>query len=509
MDDGRRSRLVAVSNRLPVVLSSENGKWGTKPGSGGLITAMAPVLRDRGGLWIGWPGAAEVAGLGGLLKSASASAGYDLVPVELTGDEVRGFYYGFANEILWPLFHGLETRCNFDPAYWRDYKSANAKFAKAVAELCTEKDFVWIHDYHLALVGSELRAMGCDFKLGYFLHIPFPPPDVFFKLPWRAQLLEGLLAFDLVGFQTVRDRRNFTSCLHQLKLGGLKISGTGSVVNVEFRNRNIRAGAFPISIDFREISGKADSPEVAEKAWLFHEHFPGRQIIIGMDRLDYTKGIPERLEAFRIALRDHPELIGKITLVQVTVPSREDVPEYRELLLSIERIVGEINGEFTIPGEWVPIHYIHRSLERSEVYAYLRASEIALVTPLRDGMNLIAKEFCACDIDLSGVLILSEFAGAAAELSRGALLVNPYDVEGMADAIFRAYTMGAGERKERMRKMRDAIRKNDIFNWVDSVLGAAFAVHLADLPKVEEFIPELGIAPERRARPRGRDARPG
>lgn len=502
MIEENRSRLVAVSNRLPVVFKSENGGWTTTPGSGGLITAMAPVLKNRGGLWIGWPGAANVDGLEKLLRSASADAGYELKPVELSEDEIKGFYYGFANEILWPLFHGFETRCNFDPAYWQDYKSANQKFAKAVAATCRERDFVWIHDYHLSLVGSELRKMGCGYKLGFFLHIPFPPPDVFFKLPWRAQLLEGLLAFDLVGFQTVRDRRNFTSCLHQLKLAGLKISGTGSVVSVSFRGRNIRVGAFPISIDFAEISHRAASGEVAEKAWLFHEHFPERQIIIGMDRLDYTKGIPERLEAFRIALKTHPELQGKATLVQVTVPSREDVPEYRELRLNIERIVGEINGEFTIPGEWVPIHYIHRSLMRDEVYSYLRASDVALVTPLRDGMNLVAKEFCACDIDLSGALVLSEFAGAAAELNRGALLVNPYDVEGMAAAIYRAFKMNPAERRERMRKMREQIRKHDIFHWVNSVLEAAFAVHLADLPLVEEFIPRLDIAAERRAVPR-------
>lgn len=485
------ARLVAVSNRLPIVLKREEGKWHVEPGSGGLIAAMAPVLQDRGGLWIGWPGTDDTEGLEEALDSASAEAGYDFKPVLLAEDEVEGYYHGFANEILWPLFHGFETRCNFDPAFWQSYESANRKFASVVAEHTQEGDFIWIHDYHLMLVALELKKLRPNQRAAFFLHTPFPPPDVFFKLPWRGQILEGLLSADLVGFQTMRDRRNFTQCLLDLRFEKLRIGGRGAVATATLGERRVRVGAFPISIDYEAVSNRAASEDVAKRAWLLHEHFPNRQIMIGMDRLDYTKGIPERLEAFRTALRRYPELNGKVSMVQVTVPSREGVTEYERLRGEIERLVGDINGELTKPGDWIPVHYIHRSLERDEVYAYLRASEIAIITPLRDGMNLVAKEYCACDVDESGVLILSEFAGAAAELKNGALLVNPYDVDAMAAAIKEAFHMEADERRRRMRKMRDQIRRNDIFKWVDAVLEAAAARRLSDFPKGEELVPTV------------------
>jgi trehalose 6-phosphate synthase len=494
---GTDNRLVAVSNRLPIVLRRDAGDWRVEPGSGGLITALAPVLQDRGGLWIGWPGTEETEGLEHALDSASAQAGYDFKPVLLTEDEIEGHYYGFANEILWPLFHGFETRCNFDPAYWHHYRSSNRKFAAAIAEHSREGDFVWIHDYHLMLVARELKELRPQQRTAFFLHTPFPPPDIFFKLPWRAHILEGLLAADLVGFQTMRDRRNFTQCLQETRLSNLRLSGRGAVVKVEFRDREIRVGAFPISVDYEAISARASSKDIADGAWLFHEHFPNRRIMIGMDRLDYTKGIPERLEAFRTALRRYPYLNGKLSMVQVTVPSRGKVAEYENLRHEIERLVGDINGELTQPGDWIPVHYIHRSLARDEVYAYLRASEIALVTPLRDGMNLVAKEYCACNVDETGVLILSEFAGAAAELRNGALLVNPYDVEGMASAIHQALHMDIEERKKRMRKLREQVKRNDVFKWVDAVLEAAAARKLSDFPRGEELIPQTALGSEK------------
>jgi len=508
MAETEQGRLVVVSNRLPVVLKRQAGSWEATPGAGGLVTALTPVLKQRGGVWIGWPGVvaraskrrtdreesqtSEQERIDAALNATAAETGYILHPVMLSQEEIDGFYYGFANEILWPLFHGFETRCNFNPAYWRDYETANEKFAAAVLEHCQPTDFVWIHDYHLMLAGRELRRAEPGLRLAYFLHIPFPTPDVFFKLPWRAQILEGLLAFDLVGFQTRRDRCNFTDCLRLLRLPKLKISGRSSTVTIEFSERISRAGAFPISIDFTEISTQAGSAEVAEGAWLFHEQFPERQIILGMDRLDYTKGIPERLTAFRTALAQYPALRGKVTLVQVTVPSRENVPEYERLRAEIEQLVGEINGEYTIPG-WIPVHYLHRSFPRKQVLSMLRAAEIALVTPLRDGMNLVAKEFCACDIDQRGVLILSEFAGAASELKRGAIVVNPYDVEGTANAIHTAVHMPATERRSRMKRMREQIRQHDIYHWVDTLLGAA-ANRLVEGPaEAENLVPDIKL----------------
>jgi len=487
-------RLVVVSNRLPIALRREEGKWVVRPGTGGLVTAIAPVLRDRGGVWIGWSGATgDDAELASALGAASREAGYRLHAVPLTEDEVKGFYYGFSNEIVWPLFHGFEARCNFVPEYWRTYAEVNRRFARVVAQQSRESDYVWVHDYQLVLVAHALRAMGAERKTGFFLHIPFPPPDTFMKLPWRAQLLEALLAYDLVGFQTSASRRNFIQCLRYLRHPGLQLKGRGPHAMASLGGRRVRIGSFPISIDFRDFARRAASETVAKLSWYFHEALPERQIILGIDRLDYTKGIPERLDAYRNALARFPEMRGKVSLVQVVVPSREEVPEYQSLKARVERAIGEINGRFSCPG-WVPVQYFYRSLTREDVVAYYRAAEIALVTPLKDGMNLVAKEYCACNLEEKGVLVLSEFAGAAAELHRGAIMVNPHDTEGMAEAIRQAFAMGHEERRARMRGMRRHVRRWDIFRWADSFLEVAFSRRLKNFPPLEEYVPETSLS---------------
>jgi len=254
----------------------------------------------------------------------------------------------------------------------------------------------------------------------------------------------------------------------------------------------VRVGSFPISIDYADFANSTAAQVVSDEAWLIHQNLPERQLILGVDRLDYTKGIPHRLQAYRDALRRYPGLRGKVTLIQVVVPSRENIPKYFELKSEIERLVGEINGEFTVSG-WVPIHYIFRSLTRTELLAYYRTSEIALVTPLKDGMNLVAKEFCACSLEENCVLILSEFAGAAPQLQGGALMVNPYDVEGVADAIYRAYTMEPDEKRARMRKMRRSIQRQDIYWWVDSFLKAGTSLDLSDFPPMNDYVPTMAI----------------
>jgi len=491
--DQQVRRLVVVSNRLPVVLSQENGKWVTEPGSGGLVTALAPVLRDRGGLWIGWPGTALGPGVEEALDKASRTPGYSFVPVSLDDEEVGCYYRGFSNEVVWPLFHDLQTRCNFDPAYWKCYKDVNRKFAKVTLEHTDDDDFIWIHDYHLMLMAEELRKTGSRARLGFFLHIPFPPLDIFLKLPWRDQLLRGLLCFDLVGFQTLRDRRNFVQCLRALVGDVDTHGGRGQVCEIDTDHMGVRAGAFPISIDFRQFEEEARSREVAETAWNIHENLPERQIILGVDRMDYTKGIPERLRAFRRFLDKHPEHREKVTLVQVVVPSRRGIPEYEELKTEIERLVGEINGQFTGRAGWVPIHYIYRSLDRRELLGYYRASEVALLTPFKDGMNLVAKEYCACSLEENCVLVLSEFAGAVAEMHNGAIVVNPYDIVGMAEAIHAALEMPADERHRRMHMLRRGIRRHDIFWWVDSFLRASIEQDLGSFPVVEDYTPERTV----------------
>ena len=484
----RRDRLIVVSNRLPFAFRrDDSGRWRTQAGSGGLVTALLPVLRHRGGVWIGWSGAADEVPELGELSAVGEDAGYTLKSVMLTMEEVRNFYEGFANEIIWPLFHDMQLLCDFDPAYWRSYCEVNRKYAHAVREAGAPGDFVWVHDYHLMHVAAELRRQGADFRTGFFLHIPFPPPDIYFKLPWRMALIEALLEYDLIGFQTARDRRNFLECV-RLLVKGTEVHGRGQVVQVTAGGRKMRVGNFPISIDFNAFMKQAATPEVAARAKELHTLLPKRKLILGIDRLDYTKGIPLRLHAFQNLLTRYPQLRERVSLIQVVVPSREDIPQYRDLKIEIEQLVGKINGSYVDPGGWVPVWYVYRNLSRLDLLAYYRAADIALITPLKDGMNLVAKEYCACSIEEDCALILSEFAGAAEQLRKGALLVNPCDIEGVADAVLRAYSMDAHERRARMRGMRRSIRDQDVFWWVDCFLRAAITKDLRAFPQPEHYV---------------------
>jgi trehalose 6-phosphate synthase len=482
-------RLVVVSNRLPFTLVREGADWRIEPGSGGLVTALRPVLQNRGGRWIGWSGVVEeeLADPRAVLARSAERFGYELVPVSLTAAERDGFYHGFSNEVIWPLFHDLLSMCRFHPSYWHAYEAVNRKFAKETAAGAQPEDFIWVHDYHLMGMAGELRRLGISSRIAFFLHIPFPPLDIFLKLPWRFPILRSLLEFDLVGFQTIRDRRNFLQCA-RLLLPEASITGKGAVVRVRWEGREVRVGTFPISIDARSYSRLARRADVIEKTESLKQDEGARQIVLGIDRLDYTKGIPQKLEAFRWMLQKDPEQRGKVTLVQVAVPSREDIPGYREHRAAIEGLVGEINGQFTRSG-WVPIHYIHRSLEGPRLPAYYLAADVALVTPLKDGMNLVAKEYCATRLADDGVLVLSEFAGAAAELQTGALLVNPYDVEGVADTLRRALAMPEEEKKARMRRLRRIVRERDIYHWLDAYLRAAISRDLSEFPRAEDYLP--------------------
>ncbi len=476
-------RLLVISNRLPVAMKREEGEWKILPGSGGLVSAMAPVLRNRGGTWIGWTGAAGGEEHVELLHRYSREAGYALKPVTLTDQEVRNFYFGFSNEIIWPLFHDFQSQCNFRPEYWQSYLEVNAKFARAAAQASTKADYIWAHDYHLIHLAWMLRQQGVARRTGFFLHIPFPPVDIFLKLPWRDQIIAALMEYDLVGFQTHRDRRNFIQCVN-IFFPEAKARGRGPVISVAWGERTIHVGAFPIGIDYQDFAQEAATPAVASMSGDIHKAMLRRKIILGVDRLDYTKGIPQRLEAMRVALSTYPELFDNVCLVQVLVPSREQVPEYQGLKDEIERLVGEINGQFSRPG-YSPIHYEFRSMGRQELVAYYRAAAMALVTPLRDGMNLVAKEYCACNVERTGVLFLSEFAGAAAQLQNGAVLVNPHNIEGVAQAIHGAYHMERRECRRRMRKMQEIIKRYDIYWWVDAFLQAAFSRRLGDFPPMD------------------------
>ena len=404
-------------------------------------------------------------------------------PVFLTAQERAQFYSGFSNEIVWPLFHDLQSRCNFDPDYWDSYVRINQRFADRISKVARDQDFVWVHDYHLTRVAACLREYGLCSRLAFFQHIPFPSPDIFEKLPWREEFLNAILDFDLVGLQTVRDRKNFAVCVERFAQDATLRETDGGWV-IERANHRTRLSSFPISIDFDEFSSQAASPEVAAMSEQVRADMRGRSLLLGVDRLDYTKGLPEKLRAFQRLLSDFPKLRRKVTLLQVVVPSREDIPKYRDLKLEIERLISEINGQYT-DSSWVPIHYMYRHLDRKQLLAYYRAADVALVTPLKDGMNLVAKEYCVAQLDRSGVLVLSEFAGAAAELHSGALLVNPNDLAGVATTIREAVLMGRSARQHRMERLRHVVQQSDVHRWSGSFLKAAGVQLTPKLPNSE------------------------
>ncbi len=456
-------RLVVVSNRLPVAIYRDDNDWRIKPSPGGLVTAMAQTMVQAKGLWIGWPGCTNEAPARELLHSLEDHP-YDLEPVLLTEEQIDRFYAGLSNKSLWPLFHDLLGHFSFDGDNWLAYAEVNRLFAEAVKRRIGPDDFIWIHDYHLLFVARYLRQMGTKEELSFFLHIPFPSPDLFGRLPVHQEVLEALLEYDHLGFQTARDRRNFIQCVKFLAPKTRRTSYKRQSI-IRHEGRDIRVGYYPISIDFDEFNGLAGDSRVAEASWYLHENLQSGTMMLGLDRLDYTKGIPERFLAFERALEKYEDLAGNLSLIQIVVPSRLDVSEYQSLKIELDTLAGRINSRFSRHG-WIPIHYQFRELERVQLVGHYRACEIALITPLRDGMNLVAKEYCASQIEGRGVLVLSEFAGAARQMHRGAIIVNPYDIDSTADAIYQAYIMDDDERSRRMRILRREVKANDVHRWV-------------------------------------------
>jgi len=474
-------KLLVVSNRLPITIDRAGEKWTVSPGAGGLVTAMTPLMKQHRGLWIGWPGCGPEAPVNSLLAEYSARQDFELVPVPLTQEEVSLYYSGFSNQTIWPLFHDLLGHCSFRQEHWQSYIETNRRFARVVADHIGPDSFIWIHDYQLMLVGHFLRELGIEHHIGFFLHIPFPGLDLLRRLPWIVEIMNGLLDYDHLGFQTAHDRRNFINSARWF-IPDAKTRSRGRQSILSSRGREVRLGFYPISIDFAEFSDQARAKDVADAAWYLHENVGSRTLVLGLDRLDYTKGMPERFLAFERMLEKYPDTHGNLSLLQIVVPSRIGVKEYQTLKEEIDSLAGRINSRFTTQG-WVPIHYMYRSLDRIQLLGHYRACEIAFITPLRDGMNLVAKEYCAASIDNNGVLILSEFAGAADQLRKGALMVNPYDVEACADALYEAYTMSAEERQRRMRSLRAEVRRNDVHRWVawftgsDRPSGGPFVQH--------------------------------
>ena len=456
---GQRSQwpLLIVANTLPIRRQRERGvtRWVTAPG--GLATALTPIVRDAGGAWIGWTGAV------GRIPTTFRHEGIAMVPVPLSRQEITEYYEGFGNGTLWPLFHGAIREPAYHRPWWRAYVAVNERFAETVARHATPGGTVWVQDYHLMLVPSLLRRRRPDLRIGFFLHVPFPAEDLFARLPWRRQVIEGVLGADVVGLQTPTAARNLARLAR--RFGGADVHG-----NMVFKEgRQTVVDAYPISVDVQGIELVAGLPRVHRRVEELRRTVGrGRRVLLGVDRLDYTKGIDLRLKAYAELLTRQREFAAQTVLVQVAVPSRDRVLEYRRLQERVDAMVGRLNGEHGDVGV-EPVSYVRRNLDTEELVALYRLADVMLVTPLADGMNLVAKEYVAARTDGRGTLILSEFAGAAAEL-KSALLVNPHDVNGMADAIEQALAMPAPEERRRMRQLRGAVHTNTVQDWAASFL---------------------------------------
>ncbi len=479
---------VVVANRLPLDRVEEpDGQVSWRRSPGGLVTALQPVMQQADGAWVGWTGAA------GPAPEPFDEAGMRLVGVSLSSEEIRDYYEGFSNDTLWPLYHDVIAPPRFRRAWWDAYVRVNQRFAQAAADQAAEGAVVWVQDYQLQLVPGMLRAQRQDLRIGFFNHIPFPGYEIFAQLPWRRQIIEGLLGADLLGFQRQGDATNFLrACRRAAGLttrgalvrvprhwpgegargqagssAGRRRSGPAAAED----DRTVRAATFPISIDSAGFEAIARRPEVKARAAEIRQALGHPQtVLLGVDRLDYTKGIAHRLKAYGELLQEGRLTSPQDVLVLVASPSRERVEQYRKLRDEVEVTVGRINGEFGEVGS-APVHYLHHSYPQEEMAALYLAADVMLVTSLRDGMNLVAKEYVACRYDESGALVLSEFTGAADELG-SAFLVNPHDIAGLKDAIVRAARISPAEARRRMRSLRRRVREYDVSRWAQTFLDA-------------------------------------
>ncbi len=457
MGRGLLSRLVVVSNRVTPLGGRKTSA------AGGLAVGLLSALQDSGGVWFGWSG--EISSRPAAEPRTFRSGRITYALVDLTEAQFQGYYAGFANRTLWPLFHYRLNLANYEHDWYAAYRRVNQHFAELLHPLLEEDDLIWVHDYHLIPMAAELRRLGIRNRIGFFLHIPFPAPEVYLTLPWHRQLVADLCAYDVVGFQTETDLRQFRSYV-ELELGGqTRIGGA-----VHALGRQLLALAVPIGIEPEEVARMAVSSDARRQAQRVAATLSGRHLVIGVDRLDYSKGIPERLRSFELLLRDYPAHRQRVTFMQVSAPSREDVPEYLELRRQVELLSGHINGVYS-EADWIPLRYINRSFSRRSLTGFFRLSRIGLVTPLRDGMNLVALEYVASqDPENPGVLVLSRFAGCAAHLE-GALVVNPYDIHHVAEMLHVGLTMGLEERQQRWQRMISCVRKYDILHWREAFLG--------------------------------------
>jgi trehalose 6-phosphate synthase/phosphatase len=458
-------RLLIVSNRLPVSAEKRRDKLRIRDSVGGLVTGLKSFYQSHDSVWIGWPGTVrervrqEMVDLGARLMSD-----HSCCPVFLDQRDIERYYYGFSNKTLWPLFHYFPQYVVYDEAYWKAYRRVNRIFADTVLGIAKPTDTIWVHDYHLMLLPQMIRKALPEVAMGFFLHIPFPSFEIFRLLPWRGSLLEGVLGADLVGFHTSDYVRHFLSSVHRL------LGHDFTLGQVTVANRAVKIDAFPMGIDYDRFSRAKHERTVQSKISGARKDLQGQQIILSIDRLDYSKGVLERLEAYSTFLRRNPKHREKVTFILITVPSRERVEHYASLKRQIEETIGKINGEHGTLG-WAPIRYLHRSQSFHDLVALYNLADVYMVTPLRDGMNLMAKEYIASKANGKGVLILSELAGAAKELGE-AIIVNANNNESLVEALETGLVMSEDEKVDRARAMRKRIRRYDVVRWSEDFLRA-------------------------------------
>lgn len=456
------SRLVAVSNRVAPV---EEGKTQ----AGGLAVAIQEALKRRGGIWFGWSG--QTVDTPPDAPALAQSGRITFATLGLTQRDLEEYYNGYANSTLWPLFHYRLDLAQFSGRTYSGYQRVNSLFASRLAPLLQPDDMVWVHDYHLIPFAEQLRSMGLGQRMGFFLHTPWPAPEMLVALPAHEALVRALCAYDLVGFQTSGDLLSFANYIRYEARGEVEELGPGQGCRIRAFGRTVVARAFPISIDTAVLAGIATQAADTAQMRRLKESLVGRALIVGVDRLDYSKGLPQRFESFQSLLDAYPANQGQVSFMQVAPPSRTDVAEYQAIRRELETLAGHINGQFA-EFDWVPIRYLNKSFSRKALAGFYRHARIGLVTPLRDGMNLVAKEYVACqDPEDPGVLVLSRFAGAAKELD-AALVVNPYDVRAVAENMQRGLTMPLQERRERYEAMMKVLRENDITHWRETYVDA-------------------------------------
>ena len=466
------NRLVVVSNRVPAESA--------KPAAGGLAVAMEAALRDGGGLWFGWSGE-TVEGDPGPIRTAERD-GIVYATTDLDVEAYRGFYEGYANQTLWPIFHYRVDLAVFHRPDYEQYLGVNRLFAERLMGLLEDGDLIWVQDYHLIPLGEELRRLGCDKRLGFFLHTPFPTPEILTVLYNHRRLVRSLLFYDLIGFQSPTDLQSFQDYVTRvLAEGQVGTDGTASA-----HGESVRAGVFPIGTEPRHFAELATTRDALRYGQRVKESLRGRDLILSVDRLDYSKGLPQRVAGLDSMLERYPEHRRRVTFMQIASPSRSEVPQYKDIRHELDAAVGQINGRFG-RFDWVPVRYINRTYSHSVLAGLYRFAHVCLVTPLRDGMNLVAKEFVAAqDPADPGVLVLSKFAGAAHQME-GALIVNPYDCQAMGNAVHRALTMERNERIERWRAMMERITRESLTWWRESFIAALSSVR-GNQPPVDPVI---------------------